>query len=190
MLAGGQKDNKRQEADKEKVKEVGESGEERGCTQSVAGCEHERVYFDWCCFYYFVRNSLVALLKALCARILFLRLVNIEFSDKEEVFEPSAWEKSPSPWKKGEKGHGWTSGKNAIVGSAGREERRRVRAPGRAKQGEKGKGEGKEEWCHRSHLPVGGHLKPNELIPKNWSATSSSGRAPPSETSSPSRCER
>ena len=25
--------------------------------------------FDWCCFYYFVRNSLVALLEALCARI-------------------------------------------------------------------------------------------------------------------------
>jgi len=25
--------------------------------------------FDWCCFYYFVKNSLVALLKALCARI-------------------------------------------------------------------------------------------------------------------------
>jgi len=24
---------------------------------------------DWCCFYYFVRNSLVALLEALCARI-------------------------------------------------------------------------------------------------------------------------
>jgi len=23
---------------------------------------------DWCCFYYFVRNSIVALLKALCAR--------------------------------------------------------------------------------------------------------------------------
>ena len=25
--------------------------------------------FDWCCFYYFVRNSLVALMEALCARI-------------------------------------------------------------------------------------------------------------------------
>jgi len=25
--------------------------------------------FDWCCFYYFVRNSPVALLEALCARI-------------------------------------------------------------------------------------------------------------------------
>ena len=24
--------------------------------------------FDWCCFYYFIRNSLVALLEALCAR--------------------------------------------------------------------------------------------------------------------------
>ena len=26
---------------------------------------------DWCCFYYFVRNSLVALLEALCARKVF-----------------------------------------------------------------------------------------------------------------------
>jgi len=25
--------------------------------------------FDWCCFYYFVRNSLIALLEALCVRI-------------------------------------------------------------------------------------------------------------------------
>jgi len=24
--------------------------------------------FDWCCFYYFVRNSLIALLKAICAQ--------------------------------------------------------------------------------------------------------------------------
>ena len=31
----------------------------------------------WCCFYYFVRNSLVALLEALCARILFFRFVNV-----------------------------------------------------------------------------------------------------------------
>jgi len=32
---------------------------------------HQRVWFgfDWCCFHYFVRNSLVALLEALCARI-------------------------------------------------------------------------------------------------------------------------
>jgi len=28
--------------------------------------------FDWCCFYYFARNRLVALLEALCARIVFL----------------------------------------------------------------------------------------------------------------------
>jgi len=34
---------------------------------------------DWCCFYYFVRNSLVALLEALCARIFFFRFVNIFF---------------------------------------------------------------------------------------------------------------
>jgi len=30
---------------------------------------HIHVHLDWCCFYYFVRNSLVALLEALCARI-------------------------------------------------------------------------------------------------------------------------
>jgi len=35
--------------------------------------------FDWCCFYYFVRNSLVALLEASCARIFFFRFVNISF---------------------------------------------------------------------------------------------------------------
>ena len=29
----------------------------------------ELFVIDWCCFYYFVRNSLVALLEALCARI-------------------------------------------------------------------------------------------------------------------------
>jgi len=29
---------------------------------------------DWCCRYYFVRNSLLVLLEALCARILFLRI--------------------------------------------------------------------------------------------------------------------
>jgi len=34
---------------------------------------------DWCCFYYFVRNSLVALLEALCAQILCFRFVNIGF---------------------------------------------------------------------------------------------------------------
>jgi len=35
--------------------------------------------FDWCCFHYFVRNSLVALLEALCARIFSFRFVNIGF---------------------------------------------------------------------------------------------------------------
>ena len=30
--------------------------------------EHQKLGFDWCCFYYFVRKSLVALLEALCAR--------------------------------------------------------------------------------------------------------------------------
>ena len=34
---------------------------------------------DWCCFYYFVRNCLVALLEALCARIFFFGFVNIGF---------------------------------------------------------------------------------------------------------------
>ena len=34
---------------------------------------------DWCCFYDFLRNSLVALLEALCAWIFFFRLVNIGF---------------------------------------------------------------------------------------------------------------
>jgi len=34
----------------------------------------------WCCFYYFVRNSLVTLPEALCARILFFTFVNIGFS--------------------------------------------------------------------------------------------------------------
>ena len=38
------------------------------------------MYIDWCCSYYFVRNSLVALLEALCARIIFFRFVNIVLS--------------------------------------------------------------------------------------------------------------
>jgi len=36
--------------------------------------------FDWCCFYYFVRNSLVALLEALCARIFSFRFVHRSLS--------------------------------------------------------------------------------------------------------------
>jgi len=36
-------------------------------------------FIDWCCFYYFVRNSLLALLQALCARIFSFRFVNIGF---------------------------------------------------------------------------------------------------------------
>ena len=35
--------------------------------------------YDWCCFYYFVRNSLVDLLETLCARIFSFRFVNIGF---------------------------------------------------------------------------------------------------------------
>ena len=46
-------------------------------------CVHEyiyiHIYIDRCCFYYFVRNSLVALLEALCARIPFFRFVNTGF---------------------------------------------------------------------------------------------------------------
>ena len=34
--------------------------------------------FDWCCFYYFVRNSLIALLEY-SSRISFFRFLNIEF---------------------------------------------------------------------------------------------------------------
>ena len=48
----------------------------------VCVCTCVCVYFcmiDWCCFYYFVKNSLVALLEALCARIFFFRFVNIGF---------------------------------------------------------------------------------------------------------------
>jgi len=43
------------------------------------GSGHPR--FDWRCFYYFVRNSLVALLEALCARIFSLDLWILGFSD-------------------------------------------------------------------------------------------------------------
>ena len=35
---------------------------------------------DWCCFNHFVRNSLVALLEALCARILFFSFVEMHSS--------------------------------------------------------------------------------------------------------------
>jgi len=36
-------------------------------------------WVDWCCFYYYLRNSLVALLEALCARIVFFGFVNMWF---------------------------------------------------------------------------------------------------------------
>ena len=42
-------------------------------------CSVVAILFDWCFFYYFVRNSLIALLEALCARIVSLRFVNIGF---------------------------------------------------------------------------------------------------------------
>ena len=38
------------------------------------------IYIDWCCFYYFVRNRLVALLEAVCARI-FFQIREIDFAD-------------------------------------------------------------------------------------------------------------
>jgi len=75
--------------------------------------------------------------------------------------------KEPEHLRKGEKGHGWRSGKNAIVGSARREERRRGRKPGKEKQEEKGEGEGKDVSFLLFPLSLGGHLKPKELIPKN-----------------------
>ena len=40
---------------------------------------HCNTLIDWCCFYCFVRNSLVALLEALCARIFSFRFVKIGF---------------------------------------------------------------------------------------------------------------
>ena len=48
-------------------------------TQLIKPAPSLPALIDWCCFYYFVRNSLVALLKALCARIFFFRFVNIGF---------------------------------------------------------------------------------------------------------------
>ena len=54
-------------------------------------CTHIRMYFvhtykfDWCCFYYFVRNSLVALLEALCARI----YVSVPRFSQSSFFGPS-----------------------------------------------------------------------------------------------------
>ena len=39
--------------------------------------KHQVWFMYWCCFYYFVRNSLTALLEDLCARILFFRLMMI-----------------------------------------------------------------------------------------------------------------
>ena len=46
-------------------------------------CTH---IFDGCCFYYFVRNSLVALLEALCARIFSFRSVNIGFCFWKKIY--------------------------------------------------------------------------------------------------------
>ena len=37
----------------------------------------QRILIDWCCIYYFVRNSLVALLEALSAQIFVFRIANI-----------------------------------------------------------------------------------------------------------------
>jgi len=44
------------------------------CEQSSEN-QQDRTSFDWCCFYHFVRNSLVALLEALSAQILFFGFV-------------------------------------------------------------------------------------------------------------------
>jgi len=48
-------------------------------TQLIKPAPSLPALIDWCCFYYFVRNSLVALLKVLCARIFSFRFVNIGF---------------------------------------------------------------------------------------------------------------
>jgi len=45
----------------------------------VSASSSVKFSIDWCCFYYFVRNSLVALLEALCARIFSFRFVYIGF---------------------------------------------------------------------------------------------------------------
>jgi len=45
--------------------------------QSAA--KHVGLSIDWCCFYYFVLNSLIALLEALCARILFFSIREYRF---------------------------------------------------------------------------------------------------------------
>jgi len=47
------------------------------CSIACSSRGHVDMRFDWCCLYYFVTNSLVALLEALCARIFFFRFVNI-----------------------------------------------------------------------------------------------------------------
>jgi len=53
---------------------------------------------DWCCFYYFVRNSLVALLQALCANINPVRFFNFrsdyrwqKFSNLSFYFYAAQW---------------------------------------------------------------------------------------------------
>jgi len=47
------------------------------CVSQSMAPKFERLLIDWCCFYYFVRNGVVALLEALCARILSFRFVII-----------------------------------------------------------------------------------------------------------------
>jgi len=66
---------------------------------------------DWCCFYYFVENSLVALLEALCARILvFVMTLNVfarvrcDSFNKQSLFRQdvettySSASQTPSAW--------------------------------------------------------------------------------------------
>jgi len=85
---GGRK--KEQNQKKKKEEKERERGKEKRRTKKEGGNGvgkvEERGYWggqdliDWFCFYYFVRNGLVALLEAQCARIFFFRFVNIGFS--------------------------------------------------------------------------------------------------------------
>jgi len=49
--------------------------------ECVQLCTQKSSLIDWCCFYYFVRNSLAALLEALCTRIFSLDSWISVFSD-------------------------------------------------------------------------------------------------------------
>jgi len=56
--------------------------------------------FDWCCFYYFVRNSLVALLEALCARIFSWdsRISGFSWSEIAALWVVGVWAPTRKSW--------------------------------------------------------------------------------------------